>query len=362
MDPLFLSLEEILTEHQELIKRYGGSHGLRDQGALESAINMPRQAFGGTYLHEDLFSMAAAYLFHLVENHPFVDGNKRIGTYAALLFLDINGVELVCDPDELADLTLEVAKGRHSKDEIAAFFREKSHTDKPATSKLLTFKIDKENADGIQTSILTKDGKVSQISRSAENVINGYVPRHQWSQIDPSFRKQFKIEEYTEATERMHGYTIQIRSELSSEPKTEDYHRAMKRDAVLDADYYINQGGKGRRRWEFIINIFDPSGKEILKTIDEDGLYVPAEIEQRLVDFIARHDGKSERQVLKDLVMIGDDWLYPSPEVIRFMKPRQRGGSSPDTIFHKLERDQELKSLGFKFTATGTGLYIKMPK
>ena len=76
-DPLFLTLDEVLQLHAYQIKNFGGVEGILDIGLLESAIAMPRQGFGGTYLHPDLASMAAAYLFHIISNHAFQDGNKR---------------------------------------------------------------------------------------------------------------------------------------------------------------------------------------------------------------------------------------------------------------------------------------------
>lgn len=124
MPPVFLTLEDVLEAHQRLLDRYGGTQGLRDRAALESAINMPKATFAGEYLHPDLYSMAAAHLFHLVQNHPFVEGNKRIGTWAALAFLEINDAEIVADPDELADFVLSVAKGETSKEKVADFLRE----------------------------------------------------------------------------------------------------------------------------------------------------------------------------------------------------------------------------------------------
>ncbi len=122
-EPEFLTMEEILATHRMSIELYGGSYGLRDNKGLESAINMPRSTFGGEYLHPDLYEMAAAYLFHLVKNHPFIDGNKRVGTRAALLFLYLNGIKLETDPDELADIVLSVVKNDVSKKEIANYFR-----------------------------------------------------------------------------------------------------------------------------------------------------------------------------------------------------------------------------------------------
>lgn len=90
MEPTFLALDEVLEIHQQQIEMYGGSQGLRDAGALESAIAMPMATFAGRYLHPTIPAMAAAYLFHITQNHPFLDGNKRAGANAAITFLRIN--------------------------------------------------------------------------------------------------------------------------------------------------------------------------------------------------------------------------------------------------------------------------------
>jgi death-on-curing protein len=87
---LFLTVDDIIESHQNQIDTYGGSYGIRDIGLLESAIAQPEASFSGQYVHADIFEMAAAYLYHLVMNHPFVDGNKRVGLEAALVFLEIN--------------------------------------------------------------------------------------------------------------------------------------------------------------------------------------------------------------------------------------------------------------------------------
>jgi death-on-curing protein len=123
MEPKFLKIGKIRQIHESVIREYGGSLGIRDIGLLESAIAMPRASFGGQFLHEDLYAMAAAYLFHLVQNHPFIDGNKRVGGAAALAFLDLNGVEVIADEDEFADLVLAVAQSQADKEQIAAFLR-----------------------------------------------------------------------------------------------------------------------------------------------------------------------------------------------------------------------------------------------
>jgi death-on-curing protein len=122
--PTFLQLDQILRLHQSLIDHYGGMDGVRDTGLLESAIAQPQAGFGGEYLHGDIFMKAAAYMFHLVQNHPFLDGNKRIGAASAIVFLAVNDVQIDNDEDGLIALTLSVATGQLGKDEIADWFRQ----------------------------------------------------------------------------------------------------------------------------------------------------------------------------------------------------------------------------------------------
>ncbi|MBX3316471.1 MAG: type II toxin-antitoxin system death-on-curing family toxin [Phycisphaeraceae bacterium] len=124
MTPEWLRVDDVLQIHQDQIERYGGSPDLRDPGLLTSAVETPRAMFDGRCLHGDLFEMAAAYLFHIVQNHPFMDGNKRTGTAVALVFLDLNGIEMAIDDDALVDHVLGVAQGRIAKPEIAAFLKE----------------------------------------------------------------------------------------------------------------------------------------------------------------------------------------------------------------------------------------------
>ncbi len=97
----FLSVEEIKEIHANQISLYGGTHGVRDEGLLASAIAQPASCFGEQYLHNSLAAMGAAYLFHLVMNHPFLDGNKRTGLAAALVFLELNGLHLNADLDTM---------------------------------------------------------------------------------------------------------------------------------------------------------------------------------------------------------------------------------------------------------------------
>jgi len=123
VEPVFLTLEEVLHIHVDQIERYGGNPGVHDVGLLESAISMPQASFGGQYLHTDLFEMASAYLFHIVQDHPFIDGNKRVGTAAALVFLKLNGITIAVSNEALVKLVLGVAQGKTGKAAIAEFFR-----------------------------------------------------------------------------------------------------------------------------------------------------------------------------------------------------------------------------------------------
>ncbi len=123
MEPVFLSLAEVLEIHQDQIARYGGENGIRDLNLLKSALGMPSVTYSGTFLQTDVYEMAAAYLFHLVRNHPFLDGNKRVGAVTALIFLDLNGYEFGAPEDYLADMVLAVARGEFDKADVAVFIR-----------------------------------------------------------------------------------------------------------------------------------------------------------------------------------------------------------------------------------------------
>lgn len=120
---VFLTVEEVFEIHQDQIARYGGATGVRDVGLLGSAVQAPAASFGGQYLHDGLFEMAAAYLFHLVKNHAFVDGNKRVGTAAALTFLLLNGVGVREDEPALSDLVLAVAKDKAGTADVVAYLK-----------------------------------------------------------------------------------------------------------------------------------------------------------------------------------------------------------------------------------------------
>ncbi|MGE5527611.1 MAG: type II toxin-antitoxin system death-on-curing family toxin [Patescibacteria group bacterium] len=123
-DPRFLTLAEALMIHADQIRNYGGTYGLLDIRLLSSALAQPEAGYAGAYLHEDLFAMAGAYAYHICQNHPFVDGNKRTALAAALVFLDVNGVVLEDVGDQLYGLMMEIANGKASKQDAVRVFRE----------------------------------------------------------------------------------------------------------------------------------------------------------------------------------------------------------------------------------------------
>ncbi len=122
----FLTLDEVLAIHDDQLRRYGGATGVRDLGLLESAVALPRATFDGNYLHETEFEVAAAYLFHIARNHPFVDGNKRTALAAALTFLWLQNIDVAVEPDTLYEMVVRVADGSAPKSEVAVFLETRS--------------------------------------------------------------------------------------------------------------------------------------------------------------------------------------------------------------------------------------------
>ena len=109
-----LTKKQVISMHQAMISATGGSDGIRDEGLLESALEAPFQTFGGTDIYPTLLQKAARLGFSLVSNHPFVDGNKRIGVHTMLVFLELNGVEIDCTQEELVEVGLSLASGKMS--------------------------------------------------------------------------------------------------------------------------------------------------------------------------------------------------------------------------------------------------------
>jgi len=115
----FITIEEVIEIHSSIIQFAGGLDGMRDIGLLISAIEMPKSTMFGEDLHESVFDKAAAYIFHIVCNHAFLDGNKRTGLVVGLIFLDMNGVEITTPEPDLEEMVCGVAQGRLNKQEIS---------------------------------------------------------------------------------------------------------------------------------------------------------------------------------------------------------------------------------------------------
>lgn len=113
-----LSKRQVLLLHEQLLSQSGGLQGVRDEGLLESALEAPFQSFGDTDAYPSLQQKAARLGYGLIKNHPFVDGNKRIGTHAMLVFLALNGVELSYSQKELSDIILAVAAGEKEYEDL----------------------------------------------------------------------------------------------------------------------------------------------------------------------------------------------------------------------------------------------------
>ena len=123
LNPKFLTLQQVIALHQWQIDQFGGTPGVKDEGLLLSALGQPESGFGDEYFHKDLYEMAAAYLFHLVKNHAFHDGNKRIAALAAAVFLQVNGLIVTAKEDEFEKLVWAAAQSFVSQEQIAEFFR-----------------------------------------------------------------------------------------------------------------------------------------------------------------------------------------------------------------------------------------------
>ncbi|MEG4170170.1 MULTISPECIES: type II toxin-antitoxin system death-on-curing family toxin [unclassified Microcoleus] len=120
--PKFLSLDEVLELHDDQIYSFGGTPGVRDEGLLESALAQPQATFGGQFLHPTISEQAAAYLYHIAMNHPFIDGNKRTAFAVTDTFLRLNGCTLNLTDDRAYDLVMRVARGSITKEELSTEF------------------------------------------------------------------------------------------------------------------------------------------------------------------------------------------------------------------------------------------------
>jgi death on curing protein len=115
-DCIHLSVETVREIHAVALKKFGGSEGVRDENLLASAVLTPQSSFGGKSPYSDIVEVAAAYLYYLCGNHPFVDGNKRTAMMAAIVFLRLNGIEPAADSDEWEAFLLDVASSKLDRD------------------------------------------------------------------------------------------------------------------------------------------------------------------------------------------------------------------------------------------------------
>lgn len=122
-EPVFLTLAEVIDVHNDQIDRYGGQQGLRDIGLLHSALAQPEASFSGKWLHSDLYAMAAAYAYHICQNHPFIDGNKRTALACALVFMELNGISIADPKSLLKDAMLQMASSKMEKSEITTILK-----------------------------------------------------------------------------------------------------------------------------------------------------------------------------------------------------------------------------------------------
>lgn len=120
---IFLTLAEVIEIHTDQIKMYGGREGIRDMNLLISGMAMPHATFSGSFFHSDILEMAAAYAFHICQNHPFVDGNKRTALAAGLVFLEMNGVGVMDPEGKLYDAMVSLASGSLNKTGFAEVLR-----------------------------------------------------------------------------------------------------------------------------------------------------------------------------------------------------------------------------------------------
>lgn len=120
--PNFVSKSMVLSIHARQIERFGGTPGVRDEGLLESALAQPQATFGGEFLHPTISEQAAAYLYHIAMNHPFIDGNKRTAFAVMDTFLRLNGCALNLTDDRAYDLVMRVARGTMTKEELSTEF------------------------------------------------------------------------------------------------------------------------------------------------------------------------------------------------------------------------------------------------
>ncbi len=120
----FLSIEDVIELHDMQLVQYSGASGIRSRELLESAVMVPQASFGGEFVHKDIYEMAAAYTFHIAENQPFVDGNKRTALASALVFLDWHDIEIDDPEEKLYTAMIDLANKKLDKNGLAKIFKD----------------------------------------------------------------------------------------------------------------------------------------------------------------------------------------------------------------------------------------------
>jgi len=123
---ILLSKEQVIMLHSLCVEKTGGSDGIRDDGLLDSAVKSPMQSFGGVDLYPTVQAKATQLCFGLINNHPFIDGNKRIGVLAMLTFLELNGISINASDEDIIRFGLSAASGKMSASDISDWIIEKS--------------------------------------------------------------------------------------------------------------------------------------------------------------------------------------------------------------------------------------------
>jgi death-on-curing protein len=119
----YLTYQQVISIHDDLLKNFGGLSGIRDKNLLLSALEMPKIAFGNKKMYPSIFGKTAAYLYHLVQNHPFNDGNKRTAYVVVLVFLEINHATIKFEINDLEQIVLTTANGKLNKTQLIHFFK-----------------------------------------------------------------------------------------------------------------------------------------------------------------------------------------------------------------------------------------------
>jgi len=119
----YLTADQVIKFHNELLDKFGGLQGIRDENLLHSALEAPKMSFGGEEMYPSVFEKAAAYLYHLAKNHPFYDGNKRTAYVATLAFLKVNHAPIRFPIEDLEQVVVDVADGKMDKEKLIQFFK-----------------------------------------------------------------------------------------------------------------------------------------------------------------------------------------------------------------------------------------------